>query len=179
MSSFLIIIKISFISMVMASLIIFSVISYTIGEKEKNRVYIERKNISITKDISNSSVISKRDTTLNEDLKEFNSNINILDDHIMNQSEVDNLKDIKIFEINLLKNIKKHWISPFNYKNGSSCSIDLYLGRKKDIKYHIFDCEFGDAIFKRSVELSLIKNIDSDNILKSMVKKKITVNFMP
>lgn len=119
------------------------------------------------------------DLKIKRDIENLNNSIN---DKITKISlkELDILKKKASIGIEYSKKIKEKWKEPFNYKKGASCYIDLY--KKKNItEYKIYDCS-GDALFKRSIEVSIIKNIDENNfkeIDEFDIKNKINFMFMP
>lgn len=170
------------VSLLITSIIIISGVLFTSNKKEEQRSYLKiNKVILQVKSLSDNNPITEEKTEL-----QIKREIEDLNNSIKETNEVVNIKDLKILKIkalaenNILKNISQYWIPPLNYKTGSGCSISIYYNKSK-IKYKIYDCS-GDAIFKRSVELSILKNIKEKklNIINAYsYEKRLKLLFLP
>lgn len=109
--------------------------------------FIRESNISNVKEIQ---LDGEKTITLyqsNNKIEEIKKEIIVIE-----KEKIDEYKD---YEKNLLKLTQKNFIKPFNYKEESFCSIKINILTKE---YKIEQCN-SDAIFKRNLELSLIKSL--------------------
>jgi hypothetical protein len=171
-----------FVSLLITSSIIISGVLFTSNKKEEKRIYLKASEVILqVKSLSSNKLIIEEKSEL-----QIQREIEDLNNSIKETSEVVNIKDLKILkekaltENNILKNITQYWIPPLNYKKGSGCSIIIYNNKNK-IKYKIYDCS-GDAIFKRSIELSILKNIKEkklNSINAYSYEKRLKLLFLP
>jgi hypothetical protein len=174
-------IKIFLISFIITFLLIISILGASYYNKEKERLYVDINKIVLKEVIQKQDVFHKIEHQ--RQLEEINDGIldkkNDEIDETLDKEYLKDLKTKKKFENKIAIKIKQHWKKPFNFKNGSSCNIIVYY--KKEIKYSLKEC-VPDAIFKRSVELSLIKVIENANksqFKKYTTKNKLSLIFLP
>lgn len=138
------------------SLIVISLVSYKIYIKENERIHLNQNKISLF-NIEKNSLNLLSEKKINEiQLNKINETSifeNIDDD------SVKNLENKMRLEKYFILNIQKNWKKPFNYKEGQSCSINIYYKSNK-IKYNINECTENNSILKRSFEVPLIKIIE-------------------
>lgn len=171
-------IKVLFFLLIITSLLIGCVFYYS-NEKNKSRIYLNAENIIISE--VKKEKHSKKKTKLAEkrEIEDLNSSIKEVTGSI-DEEELKRIKH-KMELTNQYSNlILNEWEKPLNYEKGSSCMIDLYY-KKNDIKYRIYECS-SNEIFKRSIELSILSNIDKNKFLeinKFKYKDRINILFTP
>lgn len=109
--------------------------------------FIKQSSVSNIKDIK---LDNEKNITLyksNNDVEEVK-----IEKVVIEKIKVNEYKDS---ESRLLNIIQRNFVKPFNYQEGSFCSIKINILTKE---YKINQCN-SDAIFKRNVELSLIKSL--------------------
>jgi hypothetical protein len=181
MNKAFLLIKIFLISFVITFLLIVSILGASYYNKEKERIYIDISKIVLKEDMKKQDVFHKIEHQ--RQLEEINNGIlekkDEKNNEILDKEYLIKLKQKKKFENKISINVSNKWNKPFNFKKGSSCNITIYY--KKEIKYSLKEC-VPDAIFKRSVELSLIeviKDAKKIDFKEYTTKNKLSLIFMP
>lgn len=155
-------------------------LAFEAKEKEEKRNYIIKEEIVLKQVISEEKELKKTEWQKSREIEEINNSVSTKLEKIINQDELDDLKQKALLENKINNFLVKNWNKPFNYKEGSTCTIDLY-DSKSGIDYKIYECS-SDAIFIRSIEISIQKLIESNlssNIKKYNKKNKLSLIFLP
>lgn len=171
MNKFLTILKLSLISILITSLLLLSIISFNIYQKESSRVKLG-ESVTIENNDLNSKKLVSGEKEKELDLENLNSSIKETSVEVIDKEDFASLKEKRKAENELKNRITKLWKKPFNYNEGDGCFVTLYFRKDNNYRYTINDCVNKNAIVKRSIEVALLEILENQNINKFQKYKK-------